>query len=75
MMFQSPFNMRITQLQKKLKENRLKGAIVSEVDDLKESMTLTLEPGLYFETCGARVEDDYFITVDFFAKLSCFPED
>jgi len=31
-------------------------------DVLQESMIITLEPGLYFDTWGARIEDDYLIT-------------
>ncbi len=44
-------------------------------DVLEEGMTLTLEPGLYFDTWGARIEDDYIVTGDGFVRLSCFPED
>jgi Xaa-Pro aminopeptidase len=39
-------------------------------DVLQDGMTITLEPGLYFETWGARIEDDYLITSDGYEKLS-----
>ncbi len=37
---------------------------------LAEGMTITLEPGLYSEKWGARLEDDYLITAEGFVKLS-----
>ncbi|MCK4925511.1 MAG: M24 family metallopeptidase, partial [Spirochaetes bacterium] len=39
-------------------------------DILREGMTITLEPGLYFDTWGARIEDDYLITPGGFEKLT-----
>jgi Xaa-Pro dipeptidase len=39
-------------------------------DVLQEGMTITLEPGLYFDTWGARIEDDYLITADGYEKLT-----
>jgi len=39
-------------------------------DVLREGMTITLEPGLYFDTWGARIEDDYLITGDGFEKMT-----
>jgi Xaa-Pro aminopeptidase len=39
-------------------------------DILREGMTITLEPGLYFDTWGARIEDDYLITGDGFERLT-----
>jgi Xaa-Pro aminopeptidase len=41
-------------------------------DILREGMTITLEPGLYFDTWGARIEDDYLITGDSFERLTGF---
>ncbi|UCB45813.1 MAG: aminopeptidase P family protein [Spirochaetota bacterium] len=37
---------------------------------LEEGMTITLEPGVYFEEWGARIEDDYLITKHGFERLS-----
>ncbi len=39
-------------------------------DMLQPGMVITLEPGLYFEDWGARIEDDYLITEDGFEKLT-----
>ena len=39
-------------------------------DVLKAGMVITLEPGLYCEEWGARIEDDYLITPDGFEKLT-----
>jgi Xaa-Pro aminopeptidase len=37
---------------------------------LREGMIITIEPGIYFDNWGARIEDDYLITKDGFEKLS-----
>jgi len=37
---------------------------------LKEGMTITLEPGIYFKDWGARIEDDYLIVKNGYEKLS-----
>ena len=37
---------------------------------LKEGMIIAIEPGIYFDNWGARIEDDYLITKDGFEKLS-----
>jgi Xaa-Pro dipeptidase len=39
-------------------------------DLLEEGMVVTLEPGLYFQEWGSRIEDDYLITREGFEKLS-----
>lgn len=39
---------------------------------LKEGMTITLEPGLYFDKWGARIEDDYLITGDGFKRFEIY---
>ncbi|HEB31044.1 MAG TPA: aminopeptidase P family protein [Spirochaetes bacterium] len=39
-------------------------------DILREGMAITLEPGLYFDAWGARIEDDYLITGDGFERLT-----
>jgi Xaa-Pro aminopeptidase len=42
----------------------------SSNDILEKGMVITLEPGLYFEEWGARIEDDYLISGEGFEKLS-----
>lgn len=37
---------------------------------LQPGMVITLEPGIYFNDWGARIEDDYLITEDGFEKLT-----
>jgi Xaa-Pro dipeptidase len=39
-------------------------------DVLEAGMVITLEPGLYYDQWGARIEDDYLITPDGFEKLT-----
>jgi len=39
-------------------------------DVLQKGNVITLEPGIYFEHWGARIEDDYLITEDGFEKLT-----
>lgn len=39
-------------------------------DVLKAGMVITLEPGLYYDEWGARIEDDYLITPGGFQKLT-----
>lgn len=39
-------------------------------DVLEAGMVITLEPGLYYDDWGARIEDDYLITPDGFEKLT-----
>jgi Xaa-Pro dipeptidase len=42
----------------------------SSRDVLEAGMVITLEPGLYYDDWGARIEDDYLITPDGFEKLT-----
>jgi Xaa-Pro dipeptidase len=39
-------------------------------DVLEAGMVITLEPGLYYDDWGARIEDDYLITPDGFERLT-----
>jgi Xaa-Pro dipeptidase len=39
-------------------------------DVLETGNVITLEPGLYYDDWGARIEDDYLITTDGFEKLT-----